>query len=81
MKLTKHAEARKQQRGFSKFTLDIIQQYGRCEKAPGNATAVFFGNREHQNTVREFKRAIQLLDRAKGGKIIISGDSMITLSK
>ena len=78
MKKTKHADKRFQQRGFSGFTLDLILKYGKCIQAPGGAIKIFFGNREYQSAVGEFKRAIQLLDKAKGGNIIIEGNSIIT---
>jgi len=77
MRLTKHATKRKKQRGFSSFSLQMIQKYGRCESAPGGATKVHFGKREYQRTVYEFKRAIQLLDKVKGGSLIIK-DGYVT---
>ena len=81
MKLSKHAAIRKRQRGFSKFTLDIILQFGRYKNAPGGATKVYFGKKEHQKTVQELKQVIQLLDRAKNGSMIISEDKVITVYK
>ena len=47
-KSTKHANIRKQRRGFSKFIMDIILNYGRCRDARGGATKVYFGNKEYQ---------------------------------
>lgn len=81
MKLNKHSIKRKQQRGFSDFSLNIIKKFGRSEKAPGGALKIFLGKREYQNTVAEFKKAIQLLDKAKGGNLIVDGDEMITVYK
>ena len=74
MKLTKHAQARQRQRGIPNFCLDIIQQHGRCERAPGGATKVSFGKREYQRTIEQLKGLIQMLDKAKGGTIIIADD-------
>jgi hypothetical protein len=81
MNLTKHAEKRKNQRGFSKFTIDIILKNGSVKKAPGGTKQIFFGNKEYQETVSELKRVIQLLDRAKGGTIIVHAEQIITIYK
>ena len=76
-KLTKHAKKRMRQRGFSDYAMDIIVRYGRCEPARGGATRIFFGNKDHQRLVARLKRDLQLLDNAKGGIIIVSGDGRI----
>ena len=81
MKITRHAKKRISQRGFSNFTLDIIQKYGYCRKAPGGAVKIFFGNREYQRVIEELKRAIQLMDKAKNGNIIIKDDRVLTVYK
>lgn len=81
MKLTKHAEKRIRQRGFSYFSLEIIENFGRYESAPGNATKVFLGKKECQQMISELKRHIQLIERAKGSTIIISGDTLLTVYK
>ena len=81
MKLTKHAGKRKRQRGFSRFSLDIIMECGRSEKAPGGATRIFFGRKEYQDAIEEFKKAIQMLDKAKGGTIVITDDKILTIYK
>jgi len=81
MKLTKHAKKRKKQRGFSNFSLQMIQKYGRCESAPAGAIKVHFGKREYLRTVREFKRAIQLLDKVKDSSLIIKDGYVITVLK
>jgi len=81
MIVSNHAEIRKRQRGFSRFSLDMIQKFGRSVKVPGGAIKVFFGKKEYQHTVQEFKKAIQLLDKAKGGNIIIKDDCIITVYK
>ena len=81
MRLTKHATKRKKQRGFSNFSLQMIQKYGRCENAPGGATKINFGKREYQRTVHEFKKVIQLLDKVKGGSLIIKDGYVVTVYK
>jgi len=75
--LTAHAKKRMQQRGFSGHALDMILHYGRYTMAPGGAIKIFFGNKDHQELVACLKKDIQLLDKAKGGTVILSEDGMI----
>jgi len=81
MRLTKHATKRKKQRGFSSFSLQMIQKYGRSEIASDGTINVHFGKREYQRTVREFKKAIQLLDKVKNSSLIIKDGYVITVLK
>lgn len=81
MKLTQHAQTRIQQRGFSKFTIDIIKGNGSLQKAPGGVSKLFFGAKEYQVLMSELKRAIQLLDKAKNSYLIVDGDTIITVCK
>lgn len=81
MKLTRHCEARKRQRGFSDFSLNIILKYGRLDPAAGGATKISFGNKEYQAAVRDLKRAIQMMDRAKGGNLVVINDFVLTMYK
>ena len=80
--LTEHAEKRKNQRGFSDHTMNLIVESGRHEPAPGVAIRIFFGNKEYQKIVALLKKELQLLDRCKGGTIIASSDGdIITIYK
>jgi len=81
MNLSKHAQKRVNQRGFSNSTLDIILKYGSVKRAPGGARSVFFGKKECQKIVSELKKTIQLIERAKNGKLIIINDHIITAYK
>jgi hypothetical protein len=81
MKMTEHARERQKQRGMSAMALNIIEQNGRCEKAPGGALKIFFGIKEYQETIESLKKTIQLLDKVKGGTLIINGDKIITVYK
>ena len=81
MKMTKHAKARQRQRGMPDFLLNIIEQTGRSERAPGDAIKIFFGKREYQRTIEQLKKVIQLLDKAKGGTIIIKDNYILTVYK
>jgi len=81
MQFTDHGRKRKRQRGFSDFSLDIIMKYGRKKRSYGGTKRLFFGRREYQETVAEFKKAIQLLDKAKNGNVIIFQDTVVTVYK
>ena len=79
MNMTDHAKVRQGQRGISNIALNIIEQNGRCEKAPGGALKIFFGFKEYQRTIADLKKTIQLLDKVKGGTLIINEDKVITV--
>ena len=79
--LTDHAEIRCQQRGLSKFIVDLILEFGNCSPAPGGATKVSLGKREHQRLSSELKKTLQTLDKAKGGNLILSDQTVITAYK
>ena len=81
MEVTKHAKERQQQRGLSDFSLKIIEQNGRWEKAPGGATKLFFGRKEYQKAIGEFKKIIHLFEKAKGGTMLIDGNNILTVYK
>ncbi len=50
-------------------------------KAPGGATKIYFGDREYQEIVQETKHFLQMLDKARGGTIIIHDTDMLTVYK
>lgn len=81
MKLTKHAEKRMRQRGFPGLAISIIEHYGTSSKAPGGATKIMFGRKEHQSAVGELKRTIQILDKVKNGTMIVSEKDVLTVYK
>lgn len=81
MNLTKHAQKRVNQRGFSGLVLDIVLKHGIRKYAPGGAIKIFFGKKEYQKVVGELKRAIQLMDKAKGNNIILQDDHILTVYK
>jgi hypothetical protein len=81
MKLTRHAKQRQRQRGLSDLALKLIEEKGRYEKAPGGLMRIFLGNKEYQEIVQELKRVIQMLDKVKGGTMIINGDDVVTVYK
>ena len=81
MKLTEHARVRMRQRGFSDSLVNIVTEQGRLEKAPGCASKVFFGKREHQRFMKEIKALTQLVDKARNCSLIIGDDNVLTVYK
>lgn len=74
MNSTKHSRTRQRQRGFSKLSLNILEEFGRLEHAAGNATKLVLGRREAAMAAREFKHALQHLDKVKDSTMVISND-------
>ena len=81
MKLTRHCEERKRQRGFTDYALNIILNHGCVDAAPDGALKITLSNREYQALVGGFKKAIQMMDKAKNGNLIIKGEHLITCYK
>lgn len=81
MTLTKHAQERSRQRGFSSLYICLIEQFGRTEKAAGGATKIFFGKKETEMARHELKKILQLLDKTKGSALIVDGDNILTMYK
>lgn len=79
MELTAHAQIRQQQRGISDSVFDIISNNGRVSYAPGGAMKIFFGKKEYTTAVHEIKKMLKLLDRAKGGTLIVADDKVVTV--
>lgn len=79
--MTKHAQVRKKQRGFSDMSISLIQKFGRIENAPGGVITIIFDNREYQMLISELKQMIQLPDKAKGGRLVVANESIITVMK
>jgi hypothetical protein len=81
MNMTKHATTRSQQRSITNDVLNVIQQFGRMDYAPGGAIKISLGKKEYATAVYEIKKFMKLLDRAKGGTMIIAGDNVVTVYK
>jgi hypothetical protein len=77
MKSTKHSIVRQRQCGFSQFSLNILEEFGRREHAPGNAMKLVFGRREAVMAASELKRILQHLDKVKDSTMVISNDGHI----
>ncbi|MHB8790166.1 MAG: hypothetical protein ACYDBT_09825 [Desulfobulbaceae bacterium] len=81
MNLTKHAQKRKQQRGLSDLILKIIEYNGKVLPSPGGAERIFFGKKECNKIIEELKKTMRLVERAKGGSIIIADGKILTIYK
>lgn len=81
MNMSNHATIRQRQRGFSDFVMKIIFSFGQLENAPGNTTRIFFSDKDYQLVVSELKKAIQMMDKAKCGQMIVSDNNIITVYK
>ena len=81
MMTSKHAKIRSKQRGISEGLLGVIEAYGRCERAPGGVTQIFFGQREHQRLVTDLKRLIQHIDKIRNCSLIADGNTIITVQR
>ena len=81
MNLTKHAKIRQRQRGMGQDILDIILRYGRVEYQKGDSEKIFLGKRESNEIIRELKHAIKLIERSKGGTVILAQDQIVTVYK
>lgn len=79
MDSTKHSRARQRQRGFSRLSLKILEEFGRPEHAVGNATKLVFGPREAAMAAREFKRLLQILDKVRGSTMVIANGQTVTV--
>ncbi len=81
MEFTKHAQTRKQQRGFSDIAVEIIMECGKISDAPGGAYKLSFGKKEYTDAISKLKKMIKTLDRAKGGSLIVANGQVITIYK
>ncbi len=81
MIMTKHAEARKRQRGFTSTSTDIILKYGIQKNAPEGATEIYLSRKDHQKITEELKMAMKQLERAKNGHLIVKSGMIITMYK
>jgi len=79
MKFTKHARVRQRQRGWNDRMIGILLDWGRLEPAPGGAMRVFLGNREARRIEEEISAFRKLVERAKGGTIVIKDDGILTM--
>jgi hypothetical protein len=78
MNMTKHAESRSNQRGITYDVLSIIGDLGRITYAPGGAMKIYFGHKEYDRAIHKIKNVMKLLERARGGTLIMAEDKLLT---
>lgn len=81
MKLSKHAQARSRQRGFSSLYISLIEEYGRTMEVVGGAKKIFFGKKEFELAKQEIKKLLQILDKVNGSSLIVDGETILTMYK
>lgn len=72
--MTRHAECRKQQRGFRDVDISIVMKTA-TQVAPD---AYMLTQVDAEREIAKRKREIQQLERLRGSKIIVAGDAIIT---
>ena len=73
--ITHHAQARMRQRGFREVDLDLI-----LSVATAIADDAFLlTEQDAARAIRDRKREIQQIERLRGSKVIIEGNTLITL--
>ena len=74
LRLTHHAEVRMRQRGFRKADVDLV-----LSVATRVADDAFFlTDHDAAREIERRKREIQQLERLRGSKIIVEGDTLVT---
>ena len=75
MKLSNHANTRKQQRGFSNRKIKYILQNGIEIKRPGNAIEIVVENKLASQLIGNLKKEISLSEHIKNKAILLSCDN------
>ena len=78
---TNHSECRIKQRGIPNFVLDIIEECGKLEHAPGGVDKISLGRKEVSDLRHRLKRVVQVLDKARDITMIVDGGTLITAYK
>jgi len=79
MKLTQHIKERMNQRNIPDSAIDIILKNGRISHVSGGAMRIFLGNKESNQMIMELRNTIKLIERAKGGTLILAEDTALTV--
>ena len=75
--MTNHAESRSKQRGIPKKVLTLIMAYGIGRKARGDATKCYLNKRAIDERIHELKQEIQLIEKLKSVRYIVSNDGQV----
>jgi hypothetical protein len=81
MELTQHARKRKSQRNMPDSAIDIIVEHGRLGYVHGGAMEIFLGEKESREIIKGLKDAIKVVERARGGSLIVTEDKVLTVYK
>jgi hypothetical protein len=74
LKMTSHANARRQQRGIAGGVMEAVLAFGDAYRAGDGCTAYFLGDqaiRRHSPTLR------RVADRARNVAVVVSGDGAV----
>lgn len=79
MKISKHAQARSQQRGIPALVIDLLYQFGTEEAAADGAQIIFF-DKPSRRRVRAYSGPIsRYIEDFLDAYILMSGDTVITV--
>lgn len=72
--LSRHAETRMRQRGVRPNDLEIVFRYG----AEIGEDVYFLADRNVDRGIQNLKWEIQALERLRGQKVVVAGDTVVT---
>ena len=75
LSLTHHAQARMRQRGFKEEDADLVFRVGTRVADD----AFLLTDKDAARAIRKRKQEIQQLERLRGSKVIVEGETLITL--
>jgi hypothetical protein len=75
MMMSRHAQIRNKQRGFTKRKIEYILQNGDENKRPGNAVEVVVENKLASQLIGNLKKEISLIEHIKNKAILLSCDN------
>jgi len=73
--LSQHAAIRTRQRGLRERDVEVIVQTGSAL----DADSVFLRNRDVEREIREHKQAITALERLRGCRVVVAGETVVTV--
>jgi hypothetical protein len=74
MEMSSHSVIRGQQRGISQDQVELILAYGQQCQRPGGAWEYRLRKKDKDRIISLLKRQIQLVERATGTGVLVSGD-------
>ncbi len=75
LRFTNHAETRMRQRGFRKADVSLVLSIA----TPVAEDAFFLSDKDAAREIERRRREIQQLERLRGTKLVVDGDTVITL--